>query len=98
MIRNSVYIFCKCGTWLHCGINISATHARQIAKAAGWRPSASHGDLCPACIDLRVRQTDPPLLSDDVPGWLLAERERDAIEPHAPEAGWGVAPIEGWPV
>lgn len=49
-IKNTVDIFCKrCGNWMHCGINISATHARQIAKRAGWRPSASHGDLCPHC-------------------------------------------------
>ena len=40
---------------------------------------------------LALRQwTDPPLRSDDVPGWLLAlSSQADAIE--------GV-PVEGWPV
>ena len=50
MIRFSVDIFCAvCGTWMRCGENISATHARRIAAKAGWRVSASYGDLCPKC-------------------------------------------------
>lgn len=41
---------------------------------------------------------DPPLLADDVPGWLLAQHERRAIEQSAPPEGWGLAPVEGWPI
>lgn len=50
MIRASIDVFCKCGNWIHCGINISNTHARRIAQEVGWRTSAAHGDLCPGCV------------------------------------------------
>lgn len=49
MIKKRVDIFCKCGTWLHCGINISATQARRIARDAGWHTSTVRGDVCPGC-------------------------------------------------
>ena len=50
MIRFTVDIFCAvCGTWMHCGIDISATTARTIATKAGWRVSTKYGDLCPKC-------------------------------------------------
>lgn len=40
---------------------------------------------------------DPPLLADEIPGWLLAQRERDiALGDAQPPEGWGVP--EGWPV
>jgi hypothetical protein len=39
---------------------------------------------------------DPPLLADDLPGWLLAQREREvALADATPPEGWGV---DGWPV
>lgn len=37
----------------------------------------------------------PPLLADEVPGWLLAHCERQALEQGPPAEGWGA---EGWPV
>jgi hypothetical protein len=37
---------------------------------------------------------DPPLLNDEIPGWLLAHAERQVL-PLEPPEGWGV---EGWPV
>lgn len=50
-VRFDVWIKCdRCGETVFCDGNISATRARQIAKAAGWRPSTSHGDHCPACL------------------------------------------------
>ncbi len=39
-------------------------------------------------------ETSPPATADELPGWLLAHAERQAI-PRTPPDGWGV---EGWPV
>lgn len=100
-IRFDVWISCnKCGETVFCDGNISATHARQIAKAAGWRPSASHGDLCPACVERRSKPVESiaPPPPDDNPVRLRAAAERDTIEQSAPPEGWGLLPVEGWPV
>jgi hypothetical protein len=44
---------------------------------------------------LALRQwTDPPVLADEIPGWLLAHAERQVLPAEPPE-GWGV---DGWPV
>lgn len=38
--------------------------------------------------------SDPPLLRDEVPGWLLAHAERQVL-PSAPPEGWQTAPLGG---
>ena len=38
---------------------------------------------------------DPPLLADDIPGWLLAHCERQALPQEPPPAGWHTAPLGG---
>lgn len=46
---------------------------------------------------LALRQwSDPAIRADDLPGWLLAQRERDtALDGTTPPDGWRIG---GWPV
>jgi len=86
---------------------LSAFDAGYCAGAGVPCEQATHPGLADLLATLAMRHQaevlalrgwlDPPLLADEVPGWLLAHAERQQL-PTTPPEGWGHAPIDGWPV
>lgn len=85
---------------------LSAYDAGYCAGAGLACEQATHPGLADLLTTLAQRHqaevlalrawADPPILADELPGWLLAQCERQAaLSDATPPEGWGV---DGWPV
>lgn len=99
MKKPSIELYCTCG--MHAKLTFRAgTTPAQIQRVASRFYAAGHTGAGHAPCDKETAErqqraseaesTDPPLLADERPGWLLSlAQQADVIEP---------PPVEGWPI